>query len=432
MVRVMAYGVMVVVVAVFCGGCVRDGVSPEPTPNNPAPVATDEASLADACEKAVGEPSAVNFGAPLPGLPAALVARFEAGKEEFESIETPDEGLGPVFNEAGCAVCHVQGSIGGAGTLVETRFGKRNADGTFDPSARLGGSLIQIKGITNGACSQPGEQVPAAANVVAGRQTTPLFGLGLLDAVPGWLLRQLADPTDRDRDGISGRLNIVVSPATQRSEIGRFGWKAQVPSVFVFSGDAYLNEMGITNNLFPVENAPQGGPIVCDDGIPGTAIDDEDANNNGISDGVEAFNDFMRLLAPPPLAGAPTAEVLRGTRTFVASKCASCHQPALITGFVPGVAALSGKRFFPFTDLLLHDMGALGDGIVQGRAEAREMRTAPLWGLRVSAPYLHDGRAATISAAIAAHDGEASRARDAFLALPGPQRAALLAFLNFI
>ena len=430
MVRVMACGV--VVVAVLCGGCVHDGVSPEPTPNDTTPVTTDEAALVDACEKAVAEPLATNFGAPLPGLSPALVARFEAGKEAFETIETLAEGLGPVFNEASCVACHLQGGTGGAGSVVETRFGKRNADGTFDPLAEFGGSLIQVQGITNGSCSQPGEQVPAAANVVAGRQTTPLFGLGLLDAVPSWLLRQLADPRDRDHDGISGRLNIVVSPATQRSEIGRFGWKAQVPSVFVFSGDAYLNEMGITNNLFPVENAPQGGPIVCDDGIPGPGVDDEDANNNGISDGIEAFSDFMRLLAPPPLASAPTAEVLRGARTFAVLQCASCHQPLLITGSVPDVAALSRKRFFPFTDLLLHDMGALGDGIVQGRAEGREMRTAPLWGLRVSAPYLHDGRAATIGAAIAAHDGEAARARDAFLALPAARRAALLAFLNFI
>jgi CxxC motif-containing protein (DUF1111 family) len=371
-------------------------------------------------------------GDPPPGAPPALLARFEAGKEEFEAIETPAEGLGPVFNEASCATCHMQAGTGGSGTVVETRFGKRNADGTFDPLAQLGGSLIQHRGISNHDCTQPPEEVPTVANVVAGRQTTPLFGLGLLDAVPERLLRRLEDPFDRNRDGVSGRLNVVISPDTQRPAIGRFGWKSQVPSVFVFSGDAYLNEMGITNTLFPVENAPQGGPIVCDDDIPAPAVDDKDDNHNGISDGVEAFTDFMRLLAPPPPAGAPSPAVFRGAHVFVTLRCASCHQPVLETRFVPDVPALSHQVFFPFTDLLLHDMGALGDGIVQGRAEGREMRTAPLWGLRASAPYLHDGSAATVTDAILAHDGEAARARDAFSRLTPERRADLLAFLGFI
>lgn len=425
--RVLSCGV--IVATALCAGCITDGSSPEPVADNP--IATDSTSLVDAVEKAVDTASATSFGEPLPGLSADLLARFDAGKEEFVQVETPADGLGPVFNEVSCAKCHLQGAIGGGGTLVETRFGKRNPGGTFDPLAQFGGSLIQTTGISNHGCTQPGERVPPAANVVAGRQTTPLFGLGLLDAVSDRLLLQLADPNDFNGDGISGRLNIVTSPETQRPAIGRFGWKSQVPSVFVFSGDAYLNEMGITNNLFPVESAPQGGRAVCDDDIPAPTLEDPDDNGNGIGDNVEAFTDFMRFLGPPPHAGTATVQILRGARTFVGIGCASCHQPVLVTRPMP-IPALSRKRFFPFTDLLLHDMGALGDGIEQGRAKGGEMRTAPLWGLRMSAPYLHDGRAATISAAILAHDGEGANARARFSRLPAGSLADLLAFLKFI
>jgi CxxC motif-containing protein (DUF1111 family) len=144
------------------------------------------------------------------------------------------------------------------------------------------------------------------------------------------------------------------------------------------------------------------------------------------------FTDFMRFLAPPPTAGVPTPAVLLGARQFVALRCAACHQPALFTDRVPGVEALSFRVFFPFTDLLLHDMGKLGDGIEQGGAGPSEMRTPPLWGLRVSAPYLHDGRAATITEAIQAHDGEAAGSRAAFERATTRERDDLLAFLGFL
>jgi CxxC motif-containing protein (DUF1111 family) len=202
--------------------------------------------------------------------------------------------------------------------------------------------------------------------------------------------------------------------------------------VLVFSGDAYLNEMGITNSLFPDESAPGGGAIVCDDGIPSHELEDQDEDGNGITDGVELFTDFMRMLGPPPTAGFASASVMRGYRLFRSSQCASCHLPVLQTGFVRDVPALSRRRFFPYTDLLLHDMGSLGDGIEQGRARGSEMRTPPLWGLRVSAPYLHDGRAPTILDAIRAHEGEAQRSREAFFRLTPAQQADMLEFLSFI
>ena len=419
----------VVAALLLCvAGCSDDLVSPESTAVAPIPI--EDFSVEDMWAKNGLERA--TFGDPLSRLSPALVARFQAGKDEFEQVETADEGLGPVFNGASCVECHDQGATGGPGTGVETRFGRRGADGRFDPLPQLGGSLLQSQGITYGDCSQPPEEVPAEANVVAGRQTTSLFGAGLLEAIPSGVLLVLADPYDRNHDGISGRPNWVVNPASRRLEIGRFGWKAQVSSLLTFSGDAYLNELGVTTNLFPRENLPQGGAPVCDDGLPGEQVEDGDEDGDGISDALEPFSDFMRLLAPPPLAGLPSLAAIRGARVFVGIQCASCHWPAYVTGYVRDMPALSWRDFYPFTDLLLHDMGSLGDGIEQGQARGREMRTPPLWGLRASGPYLHDGRATTIEDAILGHDGEASRSREAFSRLPPAQRADLLAFLRFI
>ena len=154
MLRLRLYAVAIVLV-LWCSGCNEEPVSPElPTDT---PIATDElalktdlGSLEADCERAVveGALARVTFGDPLPGLSPSLRARFEAGKEEFEEAETPEEGLGPVFNDFSCAACHDQGGVGGAGDLVETRFGKRNADGSFDPLSEFGGSLLQSQGIT--------------------------------------------------------------------------------------------------------------------------------------------------------------------------------------------------------------------------------------------------------------------------------------------
>jgi CxxC motif-containing protein (DUF1111 family) len=420
------------VLLVAVAGCRDNALSPGPEtpPSSDKGATVDDIALADQCEAAVHMPTPQRFGDPIRGLPGPLLARFEIGLDEFQEEEDTKEGLGPVFNDVSCVACHAQGGIGGGGDGLETRFGKRNPDGSFDPLAQFGGSLLQAQGIVYPDCSQPAEQLPAEANVVAQRQTTPLFGLGLLEAVPAQVLRLLADPLDRNRDGISGRVNVVTNPVTGRAAIGRFGWKAQVPTVLAFSGDAYLNEMGITSTIFPEDSHPNGQPPSCDDEVEG--IEDEDADGSGVSDNVEQFADFMRLLAPPPVAGFPSLSVLRGARLFATTQCAACHQPVFVTSDVAGLPALSRRVIYPFSDLLLHDMGALGDGIEQGQAKGSEMRTAPLWGLRESPPYLHDGRAATIGAAIEAHDGEAARARQKYLQLSPQQRDDLLAFLGFI
>lgn len=221
----------------------------------------------------------------------------------------------------------------------------------------------------------------------------------------------------------AGRTHLVSDAVSGQQRIGRFGWKAQVASLVHFAGDAYLNEMGITSPFFPEENCPQGdcSSLRCD-----LVPDPED-------DGADVFQfaDFMSLLAPPPRRVAGVVERFRnddGQRLFHRIGCADCHAPTLRTG-QSAVAALSNREFAPYSDFLLHDMGALGDGIAQNGAGPREMRTAPLWGLRVLETFLHDGRAATVENAILAHDGQGRFARDRFRMLEGDERKSLMRFL---
>jgi CxxC motif-containing protein (DUF1111 family) len=288
-----------------------------------------------------------------------------------------------------------------------------------------GGSLLQDKGIGAVGGDPPthsyaAEVVPAEATITAKRITTPLFGLGLVDAVPDEYLHALARYQARYTPRTAGTPNMVVEIRTGRLRVGRFGWKAQVPTLFQFSGDAYLNEMGITNPEFPAESCPNGDcAALAHNPFP-------ELNDDG--EGVVAFNDFMTLLAPPA-RGPISLQVIAGRLVFQQIGCADCHTPTLVTGRSE-VDALSRKVFAPFSDFLLHDMGSLGDGIVQGQSTGRQFRTAPLWGVRNRTVLLHDGRATTIRDAIAAHGGQGRFAREEFFKLGAGGRAALLAFVN--
>jgi CxxC motif-containing protein (DUF1111 family) len=369
-----------------------------------------------------GDLAARGFGEPISGLSADEAARFAAGREVFVDTEDASDGLGPVFNEDSCGACHGEPAVGGGSRRVETRFG-RSAGGTFDPLERLGGSLLQDRGIGAVAeCQFSGEAVPAQANVRAGRRTTSLFGLGLVDAVPDATLVALAERQRTRTPATAGRARTVLDAVSGEERIGRFGWKAQVPSLLHFAGDAYLGEMGITSPFFPDETCPQGDceSLRCDP-VP----DPED-------DGADLFlfADFMAMLAPPPrAANAGGRAIADGRRTFERIGCADCHAPSLRSG-PSDVAALANRRFAPYSDFLLHDMGVLGDGVAQAGAGPREMRTAPLWGLRTLDAFLHDGRASTIEQAILAHDGQGAAARDRFRALLKDERSRLLRFLR--
>jgi CxxC motif-containing protein (DUF1111 family) len=375
-------------------------------------------SLAFTSDTNVGAP---NFGEPLPGLTADQLARFNAGKADFSEVETVEEGLGPVFNDSSCANCHNIAAVGGGGTVLETRFGKMRSDGTFDPMSEFGGSLIQKFGIgTETDCTYVPEVVPDSATIRADRRTTALFGLGLVDAVPDSTFYALAAIERALPDKTAGTVSVVTNLTTGQLAVGKFGWKGQNPTIFQFSGDAYVNEMGVTNPQFPDENCPNGN---CD-----YLHCNPDPGMNDDGGGVAAFADFMTFLAPPP-RGPITGQVLLGQATFLAIGCANCHTPLLQTGSSP-ITALNRKTFAPYSDFLLHDMGPLGDGITQNLATGKLMRTAPLWGVRKQLPLLHDGRAANLNDAILAHAGQGQKSRDRYAGLPQSQKNIVLAFLN--
>jgi len=359
------------------------------------------------------------FGAPLAGLSTAQLQSFADGLEEFTNVDTPDSGLGPIFNNVSCVACHSIPAAGGGSAILETRFG-RLMNGHFDPLTASGGSLLQQSAIA----PECRETVPPEANVIALRQTTPLFGLGLIEAIPDQAILRNAQMPQGDK--VAGRPSMIVDVASGTVRVGRFGWKAQQATILAFAGDAYLNEMGITNRLFPTENAPNGNAALLAQCDHVADIEDQVDPATGKSD-IDRLADFMRLLAAPPQVQL-TPATRSGQDLFARTGCAACHTPSMSTG-PSDIAALDRKAVNLYSDLLLHDMGALGDGIGQAAAAPIEMRTAPLWGLRARGPYLHDGRAATVDVAIRLHDGTAASARNRYLQLPPNQQVQLLQFL---
>jgi CxxC motif-containing protein (DUF1111 family) len=362
------------------------------------------------------------LGGPLPGLTKAQLKQFNDGRGAFLEAEDPPGGLGPVFTEAACAICHNAGAPGGSGDRLVTRIG-RMVNGQYDPLVAFGGPLIQDHGIGRFRnVNFVGEVVPPQATIIARRRTIPLYGLGLVDAVPDAAFLALAQAEELNNPRTAGRVGPVVDPATGQARPGRFGWKAQEPSLFAFAGDAYVNEMGVTTPLFPSENCPQGNCALL------AANPARTQPNDTTNATVQQFANFMTMLAPPP-PGPFGPNERAGQAVFAQIGCAECHQPVLQTG-PSAITALNHVSFAPYSDFLLHDMGSLGDGIVQNTAGGTEMRTAPLWGLRFERTLLHDGRARTPTDAILAHDGQAKTARNRFAGLSATQRAQLLAFLN--
>ena len=379
-------------------------------------------SLAVQAQRGPGPgPGAGNGPQPIAGVTVAERQAFDAGARAFARIYDVAEGLGPVFNDESCNACHRGG--GGSNRRV-TRIARLGADG-IDELTDLGGSLLQDRGIgavrtADGDRAFDGETVPDAATLVVRRRSQPLFGLGLVDAVAGETFDAIAEAQAAATPAVAGRVARMVDGVTGEVVVGRFGWKAQVPSLQRFSSDALLNEMGITNPDARSEVCPQGD---CDAlrFNPTPALNDDGRDTDAIAD-------FMVLLAPPG-RGAVTDEVTRGEQLFQSIGCGTCHQRQLTTGAHP-IRALDRVTFEPWSDFLLHDMGPLGDGLPQGAAGPSEMRTAPLWGLRNETRFLHDGSAATLEQAIERHGGQGRASRLGFDALADDARSALLAFLG--
>ena len=376
---------------------------------------------------AVAQSTVVQFGDPLPGLRPAEFERFRVGLDDFVEVETAEEGLGPSFNGSSCAVCHNVPAIGGVSLVSEVRAAHRDPQGAIRPLTGADGqpldTLFHLFSIPTHAC-QPA--IPPEANIIARRIPIPVFGAGLVEAIPDETLMALDDRDDRNGDGISGRAAVLVDRGTGAMRVGRFGWKAQHATLRTFGADAYRNEMGITNEIFREElstGVPASQMTLCD---PFPDPEDVPDPRTRLA-AIDNFEAFMLFLAPPPRGpGSETTRV--GEQVFNAIGCQSCHVPALETG--PSSHPLFNRVVVPlFSDLLLHDI-ATGDGIPQGVARPEELRTPSLWGLRVRRPLLHDGSASTIEEAVRRHGAEAAPARVRFDALDVAQRAALLAFLG--
>jgi CxxC motif-containing protein (DUF1111 family) len=363
------------------------------------------------------------IGEPLAGITSHQLEEFRLGLDDFLEVETSEEGLGPAFNGTSCAVCHNVPVVGGAGTIGEIRAAGRDGSGRPVPLSADGETLFQLFSTPLHGCQV---QLPPEAVIIARRIPIPLFGAGLVEAIADETIVALADPEDRNGDGISGRAGMVRDLSSGDVRVGRFGWKAQHATLMAFGADAYRNEMGITNDLFRSELGVGLTPEQyrrCDPfPDPEDRIDPATRRR-----GIDNFESFMKFLAPVG-RGEIGPQVTHGEQVFAAAGCASCHVPAMTTK--PSSDRVFNQQVVPlFSDLLLHDIGT-GDGIPQPPAQPEEIRTPALWGLRLRRPLLHDGSAATIEDAIGRHRGEAERSRRTFEALPPDARAAVLAFLR--
>jgi len=348
-------------------------------------------------------PPAGEYGGPLPGLSPDELARFEAGRALFDREFSLAEGVGaPRFNGDSCRACHFEPVIGGAGArgVNVMRHGLLDGDDFVAPG--VGTILHRETRTTNGDPLR----AQADATIFEHRQTPHTLGLGLMESIFEAEILAHVDPDDEDEDGVSGRASI-----TSGSRLGRFGWKAQVPSLAEFVRDAAAAELGMT---LPAQPGLSFGATADADDVADPELSVADA---------EALEDFLALAAPPPRQPSPfPALAAAGEGVFDAVGCASCHIPSLEGALGP---------VHLYSDVLLHDIlpeDALG--IVDTSAGMREFRTAPLWGVSRTAPYLHDGRADTLEDAILLHDGEAVGAREAYLAAGSADQEALLRFLE--
>ncbi len=356
----------------------------------------------------------------LPGLTANQVAAFSAGKLAFAAPAVAATGLGPVFNGRSCGECHPQGN-------GSTRTG--NIIGDASPLAiSLGGPVIQVKAIPGFKAEKVPKTIPVGV-----RRAMTCQGLGLVGAVTDAAIQQEQALQLLNAPLVAGKARQVVDSVTLQYRVGRIGQKCQEPNSTSFAAGAYLQELGITTPFKPQEVAAYNNPAnLAHNPKPG--INDDGGN-------VIQFGIFMDLLAPPqpnpPKTAALQAQVQAGEAVFHAIGCGVCHKQTWTTS-AHSVAALSFKTFHPYSDFLLHDMGASGDQIQQGvdfsnaAIPGSYMRTTPLWGCRLNPFLWHDGRVkkGDFAGAINQHAGQGLASKNLFNALPATQKQSLIAFLN--
>lgn len=332
------------------------------------------------------DPSSITPGAPLSGLDSTTLSAFQAGKALFEQVWSPHTEY---YNGRSCAQCHRDpGFAGTSSSPFDFAF---FAPEPGDPTGFKPFPWLRFK---NGRPA--GQRLPFGEFEV--RRPQALYGLGLLEAIPTEAVLRQADPADRDRDGVSGRL-VRIDGA-----YGRFGWRASSPTVAAFVRSAFENEMGLRRYM--------GG-----------------GKNQLMPEAVDAVALSLRLLAPPRPRATKGAEA--GRLVFDRIGCGKCHTATWQTG-PSDIAQLANRRIAPYTDLLVHDVARGKPELVEAdQLSRREIRTAPLWGIGLhDGPYWHDGSTATLDEAVDRHEGEALTMRDRWRKLPTADREALLKFLK--
>jgi CxxC motif-containing protein (DUF1111 family) len=378
------------------------------------------------------------------------------------------DGLGPIFSRVSCSGCHTKDGRGQPpaaaaqgpmeSMLLRISLPGTNAHGGPKPLPGYGDQLSEraIPGVASeGRAKISYEEVPGAhadgepyslrqpryeiadagygampkEMLISPRVAPQVIGLGLLQAVPDQTLKAMADPDDKNGDGISGRPNMVWDKSAKAEAIGRFGWKANQPNLRQQNADAALGDLGLTTSVNAQQNCTDA-QAACRASIGGGEAEISD-------EFLDKLTLYAMTLAVPAQRDAGSIPVKKGFTAFQSMGCAACHAPMLRTGEMAGFPEVSNQVIHPFTDLLLHDMGeGLADGRPDFEATGREWRTPPLWGLGLVPTInrhdflLHDGRARGFAEAILWHGGEAERAKENFRAAPKETREALIAFLK--
>jgi CxxC motif-containing protein (DUF1111 family) len=366
--------------------------------------------------------------------------RFEDNKFIFSERETVDDGLGPTYNDVGCVECHQSVDTGAFSQTMEFRAG-HITNGAFVDAP--GGQLIHARGTDSDIV----EHITTAETVKAFRITTSTLGDGFVECISNTDLQNNVNAQPSAQRGFLTAVPVVE--ANNALRFGRFGWKAQHASLLSFAGDAYLNEMGITNKFDGFGGRSSSDPnagknenpcstaeaVVNCTGAPFDPVADPEDDGGDVL----AFADFMAATRAPGRQNPIPAAAVRGDSLFNAVGCAVCHTRTFTTapagtvingGAFSVPAALGNKIIHPFSDFALHNIGT-GDGIVQngGANTANMMRTAPLWGIRARNRLMHEGLNITIFDSIQLHAGQATTARNNFNALTAAQRSDLIAFV---
>ena len=430
-----------------------------------------EESIKSGGETTVFDNSKRAFSFSANNLTSEEQALFQAGDNLFHrewqegsnALFPQIDGLGPTFNAKKCSECHIRDgrgfpskngnlhnsllfkiSISGENPhgqpQVDSNYGDQFNHSSVNGAKNEG--FVSLSIIHSNARYPDGTPFSLAMPIytlngnygttthllISPRIAPQMIGLGLLEAISSEDIFVLEDPDDSDKDGISGKANQVWDFVNNQKTLGRFGWKANQPQVRQQVAVAFLGDLGITSTLFPKENIPVAQKSLLT--LPGGGdpeISDEQLDR-------VAF--YSKTLAVPARRGATNTQVIKGEKIFEQINCSACHIPSFTTGSHE-IAALSKQKIYPYTDLLLHDLGeALADNRPDFEASGNEWRTPPLWGIGLfekvnhHTRYLHDGRARNLEEAILWHEGEAKKAKESFMHLGRDERSALISFLK--